>query len=423
MKTDHHPAAHGNETVTITAKGHSNIKATHKKTFELVASEQLSETGTCIIGVATEPAQEQLLALRGSVRIELQCGDARDEISALMNPLYIASDPLIIRTHEAPQHNSLCIAASKGAAALDRDLITALRQPDATLTVQIHPAASGREHITGCLFIIAVPIGNLGDFSPRARATLASVDMILAEDTRTSRALIGPVRGDYVSFHNHNEQARVPEILARLDQGAKIALVSDAGTPLVSDPGFPIVRAAAAAGHLIVPVPGPDAVTAALSVSGQPTHDYRFLGFLPRKPGERRDRLAEIAEASYSSVFFEAPHRMFKSLEAIAEQLPERPITLCRNITKPGEEFLRGTAGQLIAILAERDVVRGEFTMVIGPGDAPISLSLSPELKKAAISLLDNGVATKTVAAAMAQASGASKRDMFNEIVALKERR
>jgi len=408
-------------TVTLTAKGHANIKGTHKKTFELVTDSELSDGGTCIIGVATEPQTEHLLQLRGSVKIELQCGTATDTVHAMMNPLYIASDPLIIRTHGEPQHNSLCIGANKGAAALDRELIDALRAPGAELTMTLSPLAAHTDELVGCLFIVAMPIGNRDDLSPRARATLASVDIILAEDTRTTRAMLGRLRADYISFHNHNEQERVPEILERLANGSKIALVSDAGTPLVSDPGFPIVRAAAAAGHLVIPLPGPDAVTAALSVSGLPTNDYRFLGFLPRKTGERASRIAQIKEADYTCVVFEAPHRMIKSLEAIAGQLGNRPLALCRNMTKPGEEFLRGTAHELAALLQTRDAVRGEFAIVIGPGEIAINRSLTGELRNVAKSLLANGVATKIVAAAMAEATGAPKRDMFNAILTLKD--
>lgn len=406
--------------VRLRALGHASIKATHHKTLELTADQQLSGSGTCIIGVAAEASMDALLGLRGPVRLTLSCGGLADSVRARMNPLFIASDPLIVRIHPAPQHRSLCIGADKSAADLDRDLIAALQSPGAELDISITPEPDGRP-VPGVLFVVATPIGDRRDLSPRADATLRSVDLIVAEDTRTARTLLGGVRAEMLSLHDHNERGRVPEVIDRLGQGDRVALISEAGMPLVSDPGFHLVRAAADADCLVVPVPGPDAVTTALSVAGLPTDAFQFIGFLPRKAGERRRRLAELRDCPQSTVFFEAPHRILDSLDAAAAELGDRAITACRNLTKPGEEILRGTAASVADRLRARDAVRGEFTVVIAPGEPEAPTGLSDELAAVARSLVEAGVPTKTIGTALAKGTGASKRDMFNLVLTLKD--
>jgi len=236
--------------VTISARGHPNIRATHANTFELTPDTSVTTSGTCIIGIDADWSEDALLALRGGVRITIRSGSIEETVRARINPTFIRGDPLVIRRHPDPQPRSLCIAAEKGSAALDRSLAEALRQPDANLEVTLEmlgvPGASD-----GALFVIATPIGNPGDLSPRALATLHSADLIVAEDTRTTRALIGRGAPDMLSLHDHNERGRVTEVLRRLDTGARVALVSEAGMPLISDPGFVLVRAAAAENYLI----------------------------------------------------------------------------------------------------------------------------------------------------------------------------
>jgi 16S rRNA (cytidine1402-2'-O)-methyltransferase len=222
----------------------------------------------------------------------------------------------------------------------------------------------------GTLFVVATPIGNLGDLTDRARALLQAVDVIAAEDTRRTGQLLAAIASSVpsISLHEHNEASRIPELLARLHAGDDVALVSDAGTPLLADPGYRLLRAAAAEGLTIRPVPGASAVTAALSVAGLPTDRFLFAGFLPAKAGSRREALAELARQTATLVFFEAPHRIAAALADLAAVLgPDRPAWVGRELTKQYESHRRGTLGELAALFAAGDEpARGEFVLVVG---------------------------------------------------------
>jgi 16S rRNA (cytidine1402-2'-O)-methyltransferase len=221
----------------------------------------------------------------------------------------------------------------------------------------------------GTLWIVATPIGNLEDFAPRAQRILGEVDLVVCEDTRHSGRLLAAfgLQARLASLHEHNEEREVPGLLARLEAGESIALVSDAGTPLVSDPGFRLVRAAAAAGCTVSPVPGPSAVLAALSVAGLPTDRFCFEGFLPARPAARRSRLDALAAEPRTMVFFEAGNRLAALLEDAAEVLgPEREAVVARELTKLHETLYRGTLGELAGRLAaDADASRGEVVVVI----------------------------------------------------------
>ena len=229
---------------------------------------------------------------------------------------------------------------------------------------------------SGRLDVIASPIGNVEDLSPRARAALAGADLVAAEDTRRTGSLLAAigVSRPLVSLHEHNEEARVAELVARLSAGAVVALVSDAGTPLISDPGFALVRAAAAAGISIRPIPGPSAVTAALSVAGLATDRFAFEGFLPARAGERRKALEALAGEARTLVFFEAPHRIVETLDDMGRTLGgARRALLARELTKTHETLYRGTLAELAAQAArEPNLARGEITLVVegAPADA-----------------------------------------------------
>ena len=222
---------------------------------------------------------------------------------------------------------------------------------------------------SGRLDVIASPIGNVADLSPRARAALAGADLVAAEDTRRTGTLLAAigVSRPLLSLHEYNEEARVAELIARLGAGAVIALVSDAGTPLISDPGFALVRAAAAAGIEVRPIPGPSAVTAALSVAGLPTDRFAFEGFLPARAGERRNALERLAGEARTLVFFEAPHRIVGTLGDMARTFGgARRALLGRELTKTHETLYRGTLAQLVALAAgEPNLARGEITLVV----------------------------------------------------------
>jgi 16S rRNA (cytidine1402-2'-O)-methyltransferase len=217
------------------------------------------------------------------------------------------------------------------------------------------------------LFVIGTPIGNLEDTSARAIRVLGAVGAIAAEDTRVTARLLARhgIRKPLISYRAPVERRGLPRVLAALDQN-DVALVSDAGTPTVSDPGQALVEAAWAAGHTVVAIPGPSAVTAALSVAGYGGPGFTFLGYLPRKPGEMRRLLATLADDPRPAVAFDSPYRVLKSLAIIAEVLPARELTVARELTKLHEEVLRGTAHDVIAALGDR--ARGEFTLVISGG-------------------------------------------------------
>jgi 16S rRNA (cytidine1402-2'-O)-methyltransferase len=214
------------------------------------------------------------------------------------------------------------------------------------------------------LFVVATPIGNLEDVSARALRVLGEVSAIAAEDTRVTSRLLARngVRKPLISYRAPVERRGLPRVMAALDDG-DVALVSDAGTPTLSDPGQALVTAAWAAGHTVVPIPGPSSVTAALSIAGYGGPGFTFLGYLPRKPGEMRRLLESLREDPRPAVAFESPFRIKKSLGLLAETLPERSITLTRELTKLHEEVLRGTAAEVSAALGER--TRGEFTLVV----------------------------------------------------------
>ena len=225
--------------------------------------------------------------------------------------------------------------------------------------------------MAGKLLVVATPIGNLDDLSPRARAAFESADLVACEDTRHTGRLLAHlgIKKPLVSLHEHNERQRLPRLLADLQEGRTIALASDAGTPLLSDPGFLLVREAATAGVRIEPIPGPAAPLAALVVSGLPPYPFTFAGFPPPKTGKRRTFYRGWADLGHTLVVFEYPHRLLASLEDAHAELGDRPAAIARELTKMHEEVLRGRLSELLAELKSRPSLRGEFVMVIGPAD------------------------------------------------------
>jgi 16S rRNA (cytidine1402-2'-O)-methyltransferase len=215
-------------------------------------------------------------------------------------------------------------------------------------------------------YLVATPIGNLDDLSARAAETLRSVDCVLAEDTRKARVLLGRlgIRVEVRSYHDHNEARMIPAIVREIKDGTRFALIADAGTPLVSDPGYQLVRRLAAEGIAVTAIPGPCAVTTALVLSGLPPDRFTFYGYVPRKAGERDGLIREAAESPYTSIFYESPHRILKTLEACARILGEREVVIARELTKLHEEVLRGTAAELLARF-ETAQPRGELTVLV----------------------------------------------------------
>jgi 16S rRNA (cytidine1402-2'-O)-methyltransferase len=252
------------------------------------------------------------------------------------------------------------------------------------------PPPNGAAPGTGCLYIVGTPIGNLEDITLRALRILKEVDLIACEDTRHTQKLLNHynIAKTLVSYHEHNEMTRSPELLIQLEQGAKIALVSDAGMPLVSDPGYRLVTLCVRHKILVIPIPGPSAMLAALAAAGLPSEEFLFIGFLPQRTGERRRALEHLRIEDRTMIFYEAPHRVAESIADAQEILGDRPACIAREVTKLHEEFLRGRLSQLAESLAERPA-RGEITLVIGPpqpsaviGQADSSQSLSDRVEE-----------------------------------------
>jgi len=269
--------------------------------------------------------------------------------------------------------------------------------------------------MTGRLVLVATPIGNLGDLAPRAIAALAEADVVCCEDTRRTRALLshaGVTGKRLMSLHAHNEAARLPELLARLAVGDTVALVSDAGTPGISDPGARAVAAAVAAGAQVTTVPGPNAVLGALVVSGLPTDRFCFEGFLPRRGGERRRRLAALASEERTSVLYEAPGRLGATLAELADVLgAARPVAVVRELTKLHEEVWRGSLGEAAAEFGARDVV-GEVAVVVGgaTGGEPAG---DDTLVAALVDRLDAGDTLRDASAEVARRHDVPRRRVY----------
>jgi 16S rRNA (cytidine1402-2'-O)-methyltransferase len=269
------------------------------------------------------------------------------------------------------------------------------------------------------LYIVATPIGNLGDITIRALATLAAVDVILCEDTRTTAKLLARygIRARLAPYHEHNAAKVRPQILARLKANAAMALVSDAGMPLVSDPGYRLAVEAAAAGIAITSCPGPSAVLNALVLSGLPTDRFGFFGFVPQKPGERSRVFAELANLRSTLVFFESPHRIVDTLRHLATALPGRSVVVARELTKLHEEVLRGQASEIAEKLAARVSVKGEITLLIGPPDEALQAGSEEEIG-AAIAEAVKSMAASKAAAEIARRFNLGRKDIYARILA-----
>ena len=268
----------------------------------------------------------------------------------------------------------------------------------------------------GRLQVVATPIGNMGDLSTRAREALESSDLVAAEDTRHTQVLLQAVgiTRPMVSLHSYNESQRVPDLLARLEAGENIALVSDAGTPLLSDPGYELVSQAASAGFEVLAIPGPSAITTALAVAGLPTSRFCFEGFLPARQRERRTELARLALETRTLVFFEAPHRIADTLnDLVVEFGGARRAVVARELTKTHETIYRGTLEELVTqARGDANFQRGEITLVVH-GAPPSTSSVDPQLLRRAVELLSKELPPSRAAAIAAQLTGATRNEAY----------
>ncbi len=266
----------------------------------------------------------------------------------------------------------------------------------------------------GTLFLVATPIGNLEDLSPRALRVLREARLIAAEDTRVTRKLMThfDLHTPLPRYFEHNKLSKRDSILAALSQG-DVALVSDAGTPAINDPGYELVRAALSAGYAVSPIPGPSAPLAALAASGLPTDSFLYLGYLPRKASERRQLLAQLANLPYTIIFLEAPHRLLNALADLELVLGDRPVALARELTKVHEEIWRGSLSHARAHFTQTQP-RGEFTLVIaGQRGGSDQAWTEEQVLRAIREGLKDGESSSTLAARLAAASGWPRRDIY----------
>lgn len=270
------------------------------------------------------------------------------------------------------------------------------------------------------LYIVSTPIGNLEDITLRALKVLAGADVIACEDTRTTAKLLRryQIAAKTIAYHEHNGEKMRPKLLAMLAEGRRVALVSDAGTPLISDPGFMLVKAAMAQSIKVVAIPGPSAALAALVVSGQPSDAWMFCGFLPAKAGPREKRLRRLADARASLVFYESPRRTAAMLAAMADVFsPGRPVSICRELTKLHEEVITGSLGEVAAAVVGREL-KGEVVIVVGP---PAQDALE-DAETLLLELLQSN-SVSAAAGEAARLTGRSKRELYRQALALAGKR
>jgi len=271
----------------------------------------------------------------------------------------------------------------------------------------------------GTLYVVATPIGNLEDITYRAVRVLKEADLIACEDTRHTAKLLAHYGIDKptVSYHEHNEAARAEELVAKLEQGLKIAQVSDAGMPGISDPGYRVIKLAIERGIQVVPVPGTSATIAALAASGLPTDSFQFLGFLPARSGERRTMLESLREAQQTTVVYEAPHRITEAMKDIVELLgAARPVVLARELTKVHEEFIRGSAAEILQRVQKREL-KGEMTLLIGKNEpAAVPAARKDIASRVGEIMREGSVDENTALKVVAKELGVSKSEAYREL-------
>lgn len=307
---------------------------------------------------------------------------------------------------------------SKASSDAESQQAAAAEQPARNFRIGVHEIAA--RPVAPGLYLVATPIGNLGDMSIRGLETLAGADLIACEDTRVSRVLLnryGIATRPY-AYHEHNAERVGPKLMEALIAGKSVALISDAGTPLISDPGYRLSQTAIEAGVPVIPIPGASAPMAALVASGLPSDAFLFAGFLPSKDKARRDRLASFATTEATLMFFESPNRLAACLKSAADVLgPNRPAAVCRELTKAYEEIRRGTLGEL-AMQYENENVRGEIVLAIGPGStpAPSETDVDALLAKLVADLPAGKAATEA-----ARLTGLPRKDLYQRLLDMKD--
>jgi 16S rRNA (cytidine1402-2'-O)-methyltransferase len=292
------------------------------------------------------------------------------------------------------------------------------------------PTPSKIEVPTGCLYVVATPIGNLEDITLRALRVLKEVDVIACEDTRQTLKLLShfEIQKRLISYHEHNEITQAPELVIEMEQGAKVALVTDAGTPAISDPGHRLVTLCLRHEIPIIPIPGPSAFVAALSASGIPSDEFSFVGFLPSRQSERRKTLRAIGSEPRTLVLYEAPHRVLDTLEDALEILGNRPAVIARELTKVYEEFVRGYLQDLVEA-ARKKKARGEITLLIGPadGNAPQLAATDnpanamPLARRVEEIMKERGMDRKAALKQAARERGLTRREAYKQLLVTRD--
>ena len=400
--------------IHISCRGHAAISASDARSLELIDGEDwVNRDG--VIGYDAKYDPAALDSLRGRVLVELSCNGESDRFEATVSPLFHRGQPLLFRREPAARARIFAFQSSKTAADLARPLIEALRRPGAELDIALTPLAETAQ--PGTLYLVALPIGHQGDLSPRAVDVLSSVDLILAEDTRIAHDALAwrGIRTKLQSCFAHNEKSRSVDVSRRLAEGQRIALVSDAGMPVVSDPGQEITAAALAAGAEVRVIPGPSAVLTALALSGMAAPTFRFAGFPPRQGTPRKAWIEALIKAEETSIFFESPHRLPDLLETLATTIPGRALAVCRDLTKQSEQVLRG-AVEAIKIPDPA----GEYTLVLAPAEV-VAKSEGAVASEALLSaLIAEGVHPSTLAKALRR-TGMGRSEAYDLAQRLKE--
>ncbi len=417
--------------VTFRCHGHPQISASHTKTVEFTRDGDVTGRATCVLGVRSEHDDRALRSLRGDVEVTLACAGLSDTFTATVSAFFLGADALVFRRGPGLRGRTFAYDATKSAAEIDRDLVRVIADPAATVQVTIRESGRGDRH--GALFVVSVPIGNDDDLSPRARQVLEAADVVLAEDTRRFRELAQRtglhIEARVLSYHDHNEAERAGDALDHLEQGARVALVSDAGTPLFSDPGYVVVSRAVEAGFAVSPVPGPASVLAVLSASGLAVDRFTYVGFLPRRSAARQAEIRRLTGRGDAFVVHEAPRRIGALLADLAAVRPEWELCIGREVTKVFEEFRRGNAAVLAQELGDADDARGEFTIVVAPpagardASAPPVAAADDQIDRLVRALLDQGVTAKTIVQALAELPGVSRKQAYARVLAIGERR
>jgi len=274
----------------------------------------------------------------------------------------------------------------------------------------------------GTLYVVATPIGNRDDITLRALSVLKNADLIAAEDTRHTGKLLSlhDIKGCLISYHEYNERVKTPGLVDRLKNGSSVALVSNAGTPVVSDPGYRLIKEAIAAGINIVPVPGVSAAIAALSVSGLATDSFIFIGFCPKKKEKRLDLLKDLKKEKRTIIFYESPRRILRLVEEIISVTGERHSVLSREITKVHEEFIRGTLSEILTVLKERPEIKGECTLIVSGCEEKENSSQETVTKELKENICSNKKPLSVIAKETAKKFGLSRKAVYEEALRIK---